>query len=298
MTQLWSAPVDLDNCAAEPIHIPGAIQPHGVLLAVTEPALEVVVASANVGAWLGPTDPIGEPLERVVGAENRAAIDAARTGDWVQRRDDVELWLGSRPLVATLHRADGLLVIEIEAVDSIEPGAASIVREAAMALQIASSVVDVAAQAARWVRSLTGFDRVMVYRFDRGVERRGHRRGQARRPQRLPGPALPGDRHPGPGPRAVPAQLAAPHPGHPLHARPLEPPVGFDSRRPLDLSSSTLRSVSPIHVEYLSNMGVDASMSVSIVVQGELWGLIACHHYSGRTVPTSPPATPPSTSPS
>ena len=109
VTQTWSAPVDLDNCAAEPIHIPGAIQPHGVLLAVTEPALEVVVASANVAAWFGvrSTARSVRHSAHVIGADNRAAIDAARTGDWVQRRDDVELWLDGRPLVATLHRADG-----------------------------------------------------------------------------------------------------------------------------------------------------------------------------------------------
>jgi chemotaxis family two-component system sensor kinase Cph1 len=58
----------------------------------------------------------------------------------------------------------------------------------------------------------------------------------------------------------------------------LTPPVAFDTARPLDLSSSTLRSVSPIHIEHLSNMGVGASMWISIVINGELCGLIACHH--------------------
>ena len=55
-----------------------------------------------------------------------------------------------------------------------------------------------------------------------------------------------------------------------------------EQKQPLDLSLSVLRSVSPIHIEYLRNMGVRASMSISIVVEGELWGLIACHHYSPR----------------
>ena len=53
-----------------------------------------------------------------------------------------------------------------------------------------------------------------------------------------------------------------------------------DAGRPLDLSLSMLRSVSPIHIEYLKNMGVGASLSISIIVDGELWGLFACHHYS------------------
>lgn len=51
----------------------------------------------------------------------------------------------------------------------------------------------------------------------------------------------------------------------------------------LDLSYSILRSVSPIHIEYLKNMGVRASMSISILVDGELWGLFACHHYSAKS---------------
>ncbi len=283
MTQTWSAPVDLDNCAAEPIHIPGAIQPHGVLLAVTEPDLLVALTSTNVGTWFGaaPIAPIGQPLAALIGAANRDAIDAARQGDWVQRRDDVELWLDGRPLVATLHRTDGWLVIEIEAVDSIEPGSASVVREAAMALQVASTVVEVAAEAARWIRSLTRFDRVMVYRFDRDWN--GEVIAEEKRADLN---AFLGLHYPA---SDIPAQARELYrrnwlrliPDIAYAPVPLDPPVGFDSGRPLDLSSSTLRSVSPIHVEYLSNMGVSASMSVSIVVQGELWGLIACHHYSG-----------------
>jgi light-regulated signal transduction histidine kinase (bacteriophytochrome) len=283
VTATWSAPVDLDNCAAEPIHVPGAVQPHGVLLAVTEPDLVLAVTSTNVGAWFpdAPADPLGHPLADVIGAANRDAVDAARAGDWVQRRDDVELWLGGRPLVATLHRSDGLLVVEIEAVDVVEPGAQSIVREAAMALQVASTVVEVAAEAARWIRSLTGFDRVMVYRFDRdwnGEVIAEEKRADLNAFLGLHYPAT-----------DIPAQARELYrrnwlrliPDILYRPVPLAPPVAFDSARPLDLSTSTLRSVSPIHVEYLSNMGVSASMSVSIVVQGELWGLIACHHYSG-----------------
>jgi light-regulated signal transduction histidine kinase (bacteriophytochrome)/CheY-like chemotaxis protein len=57
------------------------------------------------------------------------------------------------------------------------------------------------------------------------------------------------------------------------------------SGEPLDLSYAHLRSVSPIHLEYLRNMGVGASMSISIIVDGELWGLIACHQYAPRTLP-------------
>ena len=55
----------------------------------------------------------------------------------------------------------------------------------------------------------------------------------------------------------------------------------------LDLSMSVLRAVSPIHIEYLRNMGVGASSSISIVIKGRLWGLFACHHYAARPLPCS-----------
>ncbi len=283
MTTAWSAPVDLDNCAAEPIHVPGAIQPHGVLVAVTEPGLRVAVASANLADWFGvaAADAIGRDLGDVIGATNRDVVDAARTSDWVQRRDDVPLTAGVRALVATLHRAAPFLVVEVEAADQPDPHAASVVREAAMALQRSSTVIEVAADAARWIRSLTGFDRVMVYRFD--ADWNGEVIAEDRRTDLN---AFLGLHYPA---TDIPAQARELYrrnwlrliPDIQYAPVPLVPDVAYDSAAPLDLSTSTLRSVSPIHIEYLGNMGVSASMSVSIVIQGELWGLVACHHHSG-----------------
>ncbi|MET0144040.1 MAG: SpoIIE family protein phosphatase [Ilumatobacteraceae bacterium] len=278
MTATWVAPVDLDNCAAEPIHVPGAIQPHGSLVAVTEPDLTIVVVSANVA---DAERVIGRDLGALIGAENRQAIDAARQADWVQRRDGVALAHDGRQLTATLHRSDGHLVIEIEDRDDGDGNAASVVREAAMALQASTKVFDVAAHAARWVRSLTGFDRVMVYRFD--ADWNGEVIAEVKRDDLN---AFIGLHYPS---TDIPAQAREMYrrnwlrliPDIHYEPVPLVPPVAYDSARPLDMSTSTLRSVSPIHVEYLANMGVSASMSVSIVIQGELWGLIACHHYSG-----------------
>src|SRR6478735_5903466 len=282
MTDVWRAPVDLDNCASEPIHVPGAIQPHGMLLAVTEPNLVVAVASANAAQWIGrETDGVlGRNLAEVLGEANAAAVDHARRLPWVQRHDELALTVGGEALIGTLSRSDGFLVIELEPAGDDE-GRASMVREASMALQRTSRVTEVAAQAARWVRDLTGFDRVMVYRFD--DEWNGEVIAEAKLDSLN---TFLGLHYPS---TDIPAQARE------LYRRnwlriipdihyvpvPLVPPVAHDTARPLDMSTSTLRSVSPIHVEYLSNMGVDASMSVSAVIVGELWGLIACHHYSG-----------------
>ncbi len=167
MTETWRAPVDLDNCASEPIHVPGAIQPHGMLLAVDEPGLVVRIASANVAAWLEcPADEIiGADLTDVIGAQNAKVVDEARRLPWVQRHDELDLIIDGRPFTGTLTRSGDRLVVELEPVAADE-GLASIVREASMAMQLSRTVVDVAEQAATWVRELTGFDRVMVYRFD------------------------------------------------------------------------------------------------------------------------------------
>ncbi len=283
MTATWIAPVDLDNCASEPIHTPGSIQPHGVLIAVTEPDLLVAVVSANVAAWfeISPDDAIGRPLGQLIGEDGAAIVDRVRGVDWVQRFDEVAIAHRSGPLIATLYRSGSYLVVEIERNRLDGTPHAMVVREAAMALQACRSVVDVAHASARWVRSLAGFDRVMVYRFDpdwNGEVIAEHKREDLNTFLGLHYPAS-----------DIPAQARE------LYRRnwlrlipdigytpvPLAPAVTHDTSRPLDLSSSTLRSVSPIHIEYLGNMGVGGSMSVSIVINGELWGLIACHHYSG-----------------
>jgi chemotaxis family two-component system sensor kinase Cph1 len=283
LTATWVAPVDLDNCASEPIHVPGAIQPHGVLIAVTEPELVVAVVSANVADWFGvaPSDAVGLSLDELIGDDGRAVVDRVRTMEWDQRFDEVRLAHDGRPLIATLYRSGPYLVIEIERDEADETPSAMIVREAAMALQTSRSVLDVADAAARWVRSLSGFDRVMVYRFDadwNGEVIAERKRDDLNTFLGLHYPAS-----------DIPAQARELYRRNWLRLIPdigyaavrLVPPVAHDTAQPLDLSNSTLRSVSPIHVEYLTNMGVGASMSVSIVINGQLWGLIACHHYSG-----------------
>ena len=132
----WAAPVDLDNCATEPIHVPGAIQPHGMLLAVTEPDLVVAVVSANVGDWFGcPGRRDRRALDDLLGEDQRQRRPQARTVRWVQRYDEL-------PLSSTAGRYRHALPLGGHLLVEIEPTRpptrqASIVREAAMALQVA-----------------------------------------------------------------------------------------------------------------------------------------------------------------
>jgi light-regulated signal transduction histidine kinase (bacteriophytochrome) len=287
--------VDLTNCDREPIHVPGAVQPYGVLLGVEEPSLRVVQVSENCRDLLGrdPDDVLGRRLGDAVPGELAAALEeAARTpGDPAEHyplSSSVALDGRALHVDALLHRSDGLLVVEVE------PGAGPVTfdrayratRTAVSRINRAAEPTDLFAIAAQEVRRLTGFDRVMIYRFDPDWNGEVVAEDRADRLNSFLGLRYPAT--------DIPAQARElyrrnwlrliPDVGYrPAVLRPVENPL---TGRPLDLSHSTLRSVSPIHVEYLQNMGVTASMSISLLDAGELWGLIACHHYTG---PHRPP---------
>jgi chemotaxis family two-component system sensor kinase Cph1 len=271
--------VDLTTCDREPIHIPGAIQPHGVLLALDEQGRAAMV-SANVVGLLGvtPEDAIGRTLAELVGPELASALaDGAETAT-----------LGGAEVEVRQHRSGDRLVVEIEPVSTTGQTRLSYqsTRGAMARLAQAPSVVDLAAQLAVEVRALLGFDRVMVYRFDE--EWNGEVIAEERREDLN---SFLGLHYPA---TDIPAQarrlytvnwtrLIADIEYDPV---PLHPVLDPGTAAPLDLSHATLRSVSPIHIEYLSHMGVSASMSISLVVDGQLWGLVACHHYSGPHRPS------------
>ncbi|NAZ85634.1 SpoIIE family protein phosphatase, partial [Kineococcus indalonis] len=278
--------VDLTSCDREPVHVPGAVQPHGVLLAVDRSAHRVVVASANAEGFFGrPLDAlVGAPLAELLGAELAGRV---READALENLDEalharVDVPGGAVDADVVLHLSGERLLVEVEPLDGAAPAVSYRATRAAIARLAGSSGIDgLCERLAREVRAVTGFDRVMVYRFDaqwNGEVVAEDRRedlnaflglhypasdipAQARRLYTLNWTRLIADVS------YVPSRL------HPL----LDPATGA----PLDLSHSVLRSVSPIHVEYLENMGVTASMSVSLVVEGRLWGLVACHHYSG-----------------
>ena len=278
-------PIDLTTCDREPIHLPGAIQPHGVLLAFDAAGLRVRSANA---AQLGPLPALGEPLgAEHLTAELRAEI-IALLEDGERVSEVIATEVGGRVYDVVTHRADGLLVVELEARPLDAPPLerfAMIAQRAVLRIQNNVDRGAVLRAVATEIRALTGFDRVMVYRFQ--PDESGLIEAEARRDDLEP---FLGQRYPA---SDIPSQARRLYVLNPLRLiadvayRPvaLEPPVDPRTGAPLDLSQSVLRSVSPIHVEYLTNMGVRASMSISIVIGGKLWGLIACHHMSPRLAP-------------
>ena len=266
---------DLLGCADEPIRIPGAVQPHGALVAADDSGT-VVLHSANADEVLG---------RAVSGTALTELLDLAA----VEPGLPVRTSLGDRVFEVAVHRADGLLVTEWEPLEDAHAAGEVWHRRLPLVLQRLQEAPDLSslcAALAREVRHLTGFDRVMVYRFD--PDWNGEVVAEERREDLEPFLGL---RYPA---SDIPAQARALYlrnwlrliPDARYRPVPLLPERNPLDGRPLDLGGSSLRSVSPVHLEYLANMGVIASMSVSLVDGGRLWGLIACHHYAGPHRPT------------
>lgn len=278
--------VDLTNCDREPIHQLGEIQPIGFLIVLTADWL-ISNASANAGQFLDVGKGlIGRPATDILTKQaihtlrNRLAL--LRGNDALERVFRMELQDDGRLFDVALHMSGSRIILEAEPSTEHDYGdATGTVRGMISRLEQAPDMATFFNEGARQVRALTGFDRVMVYRFSPN----GSGEVVAEAAKSGIGSFF-GLHYPA---TDIPKQARE------LYLRsllrvitdidakpvPIEPPVD-EYGKPVDLSLSVLRSVSRIHIEYLRNMGVRASMSISIVVDGKLWGLIACHHYSPR----------------
>lgn len=278
--------VDLTNCDREPIHVLGTVQPFGFLIALTADWL-VSRASANCADFIGlpPEELLGKPIATIMTSDAlhslRNRITLLRGPDAVERLFSLQLVAGGPLFDVAVHFSGALVVIEAERASQDEMEASSTVRSMVSRLAQTGSMAAFLRDGARQVRALTGFDRVMVYRFAQGGD--GEVVAEALRPgvESFFGLHYPASDIPQQA-RAlylrnifrVIADVDAP----PVPVVPQLDPAGVA----LDMSLCLTRAVSPIHIEYLRNMGVGASLSISIIVQGKLWGLFACHHYGPR----------------
>jgi two-component system, chemotaxis family, sensor kinase Cph1 len=290
-------PIDLDNCAQEPIHIPGSIQPRGVLAVVGEVGFTVRRVSANVADLLGRSAEavLSHPLSALIGAEPAAQVErtASNFGDLRQRNPlecMIEVAGELRQFDVILHREPGgALLVEVETAYGERPfsfpNTYQAVRDSVQQLNRAASLSELYDTAARAVRDLTGFDRVMVYRYDDDYNGEVVAESKLDELNSFLGLHYPAS--------DIPAQARALYEKNWLRLisdvdytpAAVVPAADPTTGEPLDLTHATLRSVSPIHIEYLKNMGVRASMSISLLRHGRLWGLIACHHYAGPHLP-------------
>jgi light-regulated signal transduction histidine kinase (bacteriophytochrome) len=281
---------DLAPCAQEPIRVPGAIQPFAALLLLTPDRLEVITRSANVGRLLGVDIEAGRLLEQAVDGMQWSEIPRtlrAWAGD-----DNPTLSVALRTGEQRLHlsgaRTPQGLLVELEpedeaqgmTLDALYPRLRALLDD----IQPAGAAEPILQRAVEEMRRLTGFDRVLAYRFDED----GHgtviaEDGSGALPSYL------GHRFPAADILAQARQLYCQNrirliPDAWYTPVPLEPALIGPDRAPVDLTAANWRSVSPAHLEYMRNMGTGSSMSVSIVTDGQLWGLISCHSAGPRLV--------------
>ncbi|MCE7028649.1 HWE histidine kinase domain-containing protein [Jiella avicenniae] len=281
--------LDLSNCDREPIHQLGRVQQFGYLVAISMDWI-IQHVSANVAEIFGsgPDDLLGVPLADIL---PQSAIHAIRgklqllsPNDGSERIFGADFLGDGRRFDVAVHIATNSIIIELEAttehaLGNGNPG--SLIKAMIARIQRAEATDAVFKECVRQLRAVTGFDRVMLYRFaDNGSGA-------------VVAEALNRDLEPFFG-------LNYPATDIPRQARRLYvknrvriisnveaqdvdivPPTNPHGE-PLDLSLSVTRAVSPIHVEYLKNMGVSASFSISIVIDDKLWGLFALHHYLPR----------------
>ena len=280
--------VDLLNCADEPIHIPGAIQPHGALLFFTsEGALEGW--SANASTLLGLALELGAPYASLAlpPPALELLVDYIGPGEPEVSPSTVPVSVGGAEFDCIVHAAFGRVVAEFERRDVAADEVAQFALKAHASidrLRRQKTIEGLLSIAVEQIREFTGFDRVMAYRFR--PDDSGDVVAEARRDSLVP---YLGQRYPA---SDIPAQARRLYVLNTLRSiidvnDTMVPLLGAPGALPLDMSHAVLRSVSPVHIEYLKNMGVGASMSVSIVINGRLWGLIACHHMSRKLVPYS-----------
>ncbi len=303
--------LDLSSCDREPIHIPGSIQPNGFLLAL-DSHLRVAVASANAAQYLGQTLPsiLGRTLPELLGpAHGSALLDGLGEGTLSTAtrllvRVELPGTATGMPQVpdrfdVVAHRPPGTghdwTVVEFEhSTEPVDTEAVNVrLYNFVASIRSMASAQQVAEVAVTEIQALTGCDRVVLYRFDEAghglvlAEVLANPRFSSYLGLRFPASDVPVQARRMyllnrvriiPNVDYEPSPLLAANSGG-------ADEEGTTPAPEIDLSSSILRSVSPIHRQYMRNMGTACSMSVSIIIEGKLWGLVSCHHHAPRYVP-------------
>ncbi len=274
-----------------PMHMPGLVQSYGVLLVTDPQSRRVLFASDNAKEILGIASP------DIVDKSYLLLTDNERERKYIKDNigpstilfpNPVRMTIKDREFDAVFHSHGGIHQIELEPVRTDARAYDDLSLRATAELYDPPSVDELYQRAVRIVREVSGFDRVMLYRFD----------------PRFNGQVIAESTRDGIG-----SFLGLFFPSSDIGARARDlylqnftryipdiegkshglsgifPGGGHaDSAHPVDMSLTNLRAVTPCHITYLRNIGVKASMSFSINVDGRLWGLFACHHYAPRLV--------------
>lgn len=285
-----SALTSLEECSEASVYAPGHIQPNGVLIVLQEPDLTILQVSENVKQFWGVSaiTVVGRSLHRLF-----SHLQVQQITEFLQQHDlelcnPFELKARSQIFRGTLSRTHQALLLELEPQQSTEK-THSIqfyhrLQSSIFSLRSATSLADLVQRLAQRVKALTGFDRVMIYRLEadeHGVviaeEKEAHLESYL-------GLHFPAIDIPVPARKLFLRNCIRQIPNINYTPARLMPTEAFPEEQPLDLSGCILRGVSPYHVEYLQNMGVAGSLTISLIDGQHLWGLMACHHYSPKQV--------------
>ncbi|WEK07825.1 MAG: ATP-binding protein [Candidatus Pseudomonas colombiensis] len=282
----------LANCANEPIRTPGAIQPHGVLLTLSEPEMRVVQVSANVQALLGKAvdDVLGAPLALLLGEDYAQQVQLAAQQHHPLDAPELYFTLNGGVFEGFVHRHQGVLVLELEVqakpIESLgADGRLNNLGRMLQRLHAAKSLEALYDVSVKEIQAITGYDRVLIYRFEE--EGHGQVIAEASSPSMevFQGLFFPASDIPEQARELYRTNWLRIIPDADYQPVPLVPKLRPDTGQPLDLSFASLRSVSPIHCQYMKNMGVLSSMSISLLKDDKLWGLISCGHRQPLHVP-------------
>jgi two-component system, chemotaxis family, sensor kinase Cph1 len=283
---------DSEFCGSIPLHLVNLIQPHGLLLVLDKMDFRIIQVSQNVAAWFGvaPEDLLEQPLSAFIPAAE--FTDLLDKFGHTQNQEKIPFSFAftvqqqTLPVTALVHPKEAYILIELE--ESKEGKEKSFVglyqqiKYLTSLLKQAPDLGGLAGLMAREIKSLTGFDRVLVYQFD--PQWNGIVIGEARQEDmdeylhlRFPASDVPKQAR----------DLYFRNPYRLIPTRSYEPVGMVPVINPLsqgftDLSDCNLRSVAKVHLEYLANMNVMASMSLPIIIEDRLWGLISCHHRSPK----------------
>jgi light-regulated signal transduction histidine kinase (bacteriophytochrome) len=280
--------VNLTNCEQEPIHIPGSIQPHGFLLGMKQGSFAIDFCSGNTSQYISlpHTAVLGKSFAEVFGEAQQQQLTDYINSNLTLSSTLLKISLQGTMFLCTVHKSGAVYIFEAEPDQSEAKLPSEVYDHTSQFLQYMGgthTLKELCDLVAKGTREVTGYDRVMIYRFDKDYN--GEVFAESCRD----------DLEPFLG-------LHYPHTDIPPQARQLYmqnllrlitdidyTPVPIytidDSiEKNLDLSLSVLRSTSPIHVQYLHNMGVGATLTISLIYKERLWGLIACHHYSPKNL--------------
>lgn len=285
--------IDVTGCSSEPIHIPGSIQPHGFLLALDERRI-VRLASESTATYLRCDLPsiLGQPLDKILqddGDRLLAIIGDTQPGSAAKYLSTFQIQTSEdlKSMEVVFFRSGSYLVLEFEetrqALDN-EQLSDKLYRMVS-GLEVLPSIEELSKSLVQNLQILTGFDRVLLYCFDE-TDGNGTVLAEARN-ERLPSYLhlhFPGS--------DIPQQARRLYAQNRVRIIPNVAYVPSELRgadatvaATLDLSNSILRSVSPVHREYMRNMGTASSMSISILIENRLWGLVSFHHKDPFFVP-------------